>query len=292
MIFLELENAPTRLKGNLKNWLQELRAGLFVGKYNRKIRHQIWSLISKNIGSGNALLIWPENNEQGYEVRVKGVNRRQPVRKDGLILVKYDGEVKTDRDEVVTSLSPWTYRPSQQSNKAPCISVHDLIDKSLFKQRTEGRGTELGRRVHVFGELYLENYDIEPNDPGKEDKTNLKNFLDNLEGDLQPEVACSLTLQREEGKTCCLELRGLADLVEINGNQMHIIDYKTDLEMDLNDEYCKQLSAYYYALGPYHKDKKINLYLYYTFHDRLINIEPLDSKEWENLVWETYESSI
>ena len=43
MLVIVLENAPPRLRGRLAVWLLEVRAGVYVGTYSRKLREHIWS---------------------------------------------------------------------------------------------------------------------------------------------------------------------------------------------------------------------------------------------------------
>ena len=38
MMVVVLENAPPRLRGRLAVWLLELRAGVYVGTYGRRVR--------------------------------------------------------------------------------------------------------------------------------------------------------------------------------------------------------------------------------------------------------------
>lgn len=42
MLVIVLENAPPRLRGRLAIWLLEIRAGVYVGNYSRRLREHIW----------------------------------------------------------------------------------------------------------------------------------------------------------------------------------------------------------------------------------------------------------
>jgi hypothetical protein len=46
MLVIVLENAPPRLRGRLAIWLLEIRAGVYVGNYSRKVREVIWEQVT------------------------------------------------------------------------------------------------------------------------------------------------------------------------------------------------------------------------------------------------------
>ena len=41
MMVIVVENAPPRLRGRLAVWLLEVRAGVYVGDYSRRVREMI-----------------------------------------------------------------------------------------------------------------------------------------------------------------------------------------------------------------------------------------------------------
>jgi CRISPR-associated protein Cas2 len=89
MLVIVLENAPPRLRGRLAVWLLEVRAGVYVGTYSRKVREHIWDQVMEGIGEGNAVMAWRAKNELGFEVCTTGANRRIPVEFDGVQLVSF-----------------------------------------------------------------------------------------------------------------------------------------------------------------------------------------------------------
>lgn len=98
MIVVVLENAPPRLRGRMAIWLLEVRAGVYVGDYNRKIREYLWRQVTEGIGDGNAVLVWREAGaEAGFEFETTGANRRVPVDYDGLRLVEFLPEAAETR---------------------------------------------------------------------------------------------------------------------------------------------------------------------------------------------------
>lgn len=89
MLVIVLENAPARLRGRLAIWLLEVRAGVYVGNYSRKIREHIWQQVADGIEGGNAVMVWRTNNEAGFEFETLGTNRRMPADFDGVRLVSF-----------------------------------------------------------------------------------------------------------------------------------------------------------------------------------------------------------
>ena len=89
MLVIVLENAPPRLRGRLAVWLLEIRAGVYVGTYSRKVREHIWSQVEAGIEDGNAVMAWQANNEAGFEFLTLGANRRLPADWDGVRLVSF-----------------------------------------------------------------------------------------------------------------------------------------------------------------------------------------------------------
>lgn len=89
MLAIVVENAPPRLRGRLAVWLLEVRAGVYVGNYSRRIREMIWDQVEAGIEDGNAVVVWSTNTEIGYDFMTCGRNRRIPVEMDGVKLVSF-----------------------------------------------------------------------------------------------------------------------------------------------------------------------------------------------------------
>ncbi len=87
MVVIVVENAPSRLRGRLAVWLLEIRAGVYVGAYGRRVRESIWEQVRTFIGEGNAVIAWASPNDAGFEFDTCGANRRVPVDLDGFRLV-------------------------------------------------------------------------------------------------------------------------------------------------------------------------------------------------------------
>ncbi|MEU1752842.1 type I-E CRISPR-associated endoribonuclease Cas2e [Micromonospora matsumotoense] len=74
------------LRGHLTRWMVEVAAGVFVGNPSTRIRDRLWTTLAIRVGDGQAIMIEPARNEQGWAVRTAGRDRWIPVDLDGLIL--------------------------------------------------------------------------------------------------------------------------------------------------------------------------------------------------------------
>lgn len=89
MMVIVLENAPPRLRGRLAVWLLEVRAGVYVGNYSRRVREHLWSEVEAGLEAGNAVMVWRSTSEAGFDFITAGVNRRMPADFDGVQLVQF-----------------------------------------------------------------------------------------------------------------------------------------------------------------------------------------------------------
>ncbi len=87
MVVLATTAVPDHLRGALSRWMIEVGPGLYVGTLSARVRDELWDTASTVIGDGAAVLIHPDNNEQGYTLRAAGQRRRRPIDFDGLTLV-------------------------------------------------------------------------------------------------------------------------------------------------------------------------------------------------------------
>lgn len=89
MLVIVLENAPPRLRGRLAVWLLEVRAGVYVGNYSRKVREYLWEQVEQMLEGGNAVMAWRASSEAGFDFATLGQNRRVPIELDGAKLVSF-----------------------------------------------------------------------------------------------------------------------------------------------------------------------------------------------------------
>jgi CRISPR-associated protein Cas2 len=108
MLVIVVENAPPRLRGRLAVWLLEVRAGVYVGSYSRRVHEMLWGQVCAYIDDGNAVIAWAAANETGFEFDTCGKNRRVPVDLDGLRLVSFGPEAAL----------PLTSGPAASTNRA------------------------------------------------------------------------------------------------------------------------------------------------------------------------------
>ena len=95
MLVIVVENAPPRLRGRLAVWLLEVRAGVYVGTYGRRVREMIWDQVCAYSDEGNGVMAWSAPNDAGFEFQTCGRNRRLPVDYDGFRLVAFTDEPGT-----------------------------------------------------------------------------------------------------------------------------------------------------------------------------------------------------
>ncbi|MEU5940422.1 type I-E CRISPR-associated endoribonuclease Cas2e [Micromonospora sp. NPDC047548] len=74
------------LRGHLTRWMIEVADGVFVGNPSTRVRDCLWTLLATKVGDGQAIMIEPAQNEQGWAIRTAGRDRWLPVDLDGLIL--------------------------------------------------------------------------------------------------------------------------------------------------------------------------------------------------------------
>ena len=86
MTVIVLIAAPDGLRGHLTRWLIEVAAGVYVGNPSARVRDRLWPTLTDRIGTGQAIMIEPANNEQGWNIRTAGHDRWYPIDYDGLIL--------------------------------------------------------------------------------------------------------------------------------------------------------------------------------------------------------------
>lgn len=86
MIVITLTKVPKSLRGDLTKWYQEIQTGVYVGNVSARIRDSLWDRILKNIGRGEATMVYNTNNELGYQFRTTR-HDRDVVSFDGIPLM-------------------------------------------------------------------------------------------------------------------------------------------------------------------------------------------------------------
>lgn len=88
MIVIALSRVPASLRGDLTKWCQEIQTGIYVGRFSARIRDLLWERIQKNIGNGEATIVYTTNNELGYAFRSTREDR-EVVNYDGIPLLMH-----------------------------------------------------------------------------------------------------------------------------------------------------------------------------------------------------------
>ncbi|MFE9426464.1 type I-E CRISPR-associated endoribonuclease Cas2e [Kitasatospora sp. NPDC006697] len=96
MIALSVTAVPDHVRGALTRWLLEVTPYLYVGTVSAKVRDELWAAVSACAGDGVAVLVHPAANEQGFELRTAGEQRREPRDFDGLTLLAFTPPTLTD----------------------------------------------------------------------------------------------------------------------------------------------------------------------------------------------------
>ncbi|MGW0822470.1 type I-E CRISPR-associated endoribonuclease Cas2e [Streptomyces sp. NPDC002845] len=89
MITISATAVPDHLRGALTRWLLEVTPELYVGTVSARVRDELWASVAASTGDGIAVLVYPTDNEQGFELRTAGTRRRHPVDFDGMTLVAF-----------------------------------------------------------------------------------------------------------------------------------------------------------------------------------------------------------
>ncbi|MBF0169343.1 MAG: type I-E CRISPR-associated endoribonuclease Cas2 [Alphaproteobacteria bacterium] len=118
MLVIVVENVLPALRGRLTVWLLEVRAGVYVGVYGRRVREMLWEQVLGGLGEGNAVMAWAAPNESGFDVMTAGKNRRIPVEFDGLTLVSFFPPEGAEED-VWDNDTPAETVPDMAAPKAP-----------------------------------------------------------------------------------------------------------------------------------------------------------------------------
>lgn len=83
-----LENVSPGFRGEITQWLLEVKAGVFVGNISSAVRQRIWKKVNDNVNEGAALIIYSASNEQGFEMEVCRTPERSVIDMEGIFLIK------------------------------------------------------------------------------------------------------------------------------------------------------------------------------------------------------------
>ncbi|WP_369403868.1 type I-E CRISPR-associated endoribonuclease Cas2e [Secundilactobacillus silagei] len=76
MIVITLTKVPPSLRGDLTKWYQEIQTGVYVGNVSARVRDQLWDRVMRDIGNGQATMVYNAKNEFGYQFKTTRKDRR------------------------------------------------------------------------------------------------------------------------------------------------------------------------------------------------------------------------
>lgn len=160
------------------------------------------------------------------------------------------------------------------------LSVHALMDETVFETVEGGRGPKFGTRVHDFAEAYADGEGVTPSN---EDEENVRSFLDRWDGEFRTEVDAFLPLGTD-GEADRTIVVGIIDLLVVTDDRVRIVDYKTDLGRHAESEYTKQLSVYYHVISSVFPDRDVSAEVFYTAEGIRQEIDPIRQAAIADLV--------
>ena len=101
---ITLRNSIPSLRGDLSKWMQEIATGVYIGNFNSRIREYLWSRVIESVGSGEATLSYSYRNEIGYKFETYNT-KRETIDSDGIPLIIFSSENKSDVNEIKTGFS-------------------------------------------------------------------------------------------------------------------------------------------------------------------------------------------
>lgn len=120
MTVIVLNNASSYLRGSLAQYLLEIRANVFVGNLNAKVRETLWQQIlvecrkeGQNI-KPEAILLYSANTEQGFHMKMEGVPYRHVRTIDSQQLIA----IPEDR---------YQYYTDKRDNPSEVIDIDDFL---------------------------------------------------------------------------------------------------------------------------------------------------------------------
>lgn len=75
MLVIEVEGIPPCLRGRLAVWLLEVRPGVYVGEYSRRVRDMLWNQVEEGMEDGSAVMVLSTNTESRFDFITLGTNR-------------------------------------------------------------------------------------------------------------------------------------------------------------------------------------------------------------------------
>lgn len=87
MTVIVANDVPPAVRGLLRRWFVEPKPNVFIGSVNSRTREKTLDFVRRNAPGLAMLVIFDENNSQGFTILNYGATDRRIVRKCGLELI-------------------------------------------------------------------------------------------------------------------------------------------------------------------------------------------------------------
>lgn len=88
MTVLILENVTPGFRGEVTQWMLEVKAGVYVGSMSAGVRDRLWEKVKNNVNEGAALIIYSAQEEQGFKMEICREPERSVIDMEGIYLIK------------------------------------------------------------------------------------------------------------------------------------------------------------------------------------------------------------
>jgi len=86
MVVMIVERVTPSLRGELTRWLVQPKTGVFIGRISARVRDLLWQRVTKSIRKGAATMMYTDDTEQGFSVRIAGDPSKIMTDFEGLFL--------------------------------------------------------------------------------------------------------------------------------------------------------------------------------------------------------------
>ncbi len=87
MTVIVMENVAEGFRGEVTQWLLEVKAGVFVGSISAAVRERLWDKVKSRVDDGAAMMIYSAQTEQGFRIEVCRMPDRYVVDMEGITLI-------------------------------------------------------------------------------------------------------------------------------------------------------------------------------------------------------------
>ncbi len=87
MTVLILENVPTGFRGEITQWLLEVKVGVFIGNITATVRDRLWNKVKQETDVGAGLIVYSAQTEQGFLMDMFNTPKRKVVDMEGIYLI-------------------------------------------------------------------------------------------------------------------------------------------------------------------------------------------------------------